>query len=73
MATDLVAGLGGTFPLSTFGGVTGPQANSSQDIPAPLHRLPRNISLQLTPNVRLWFDGGLFAGVRFALVIRRGN
>ncbi len=51
----------------------GPQANSAQDIAAHLHRLPRNISLQLTPNVRLWFDGGLFAGVRFALVIRRGN
>ncbi len=34
---------------------------------------PRNISLQLTPKVRLWIVGRLFAGVRFALVIRRGN
>ncbi len=32
-----------------------------------------NISLQLTPWVLLWFVGGPFAGVRFALVIRRGN
>ncbi len=32
-----------------------------------------NILLQLTPKVRLWFVGRPVAGVRFALVIRRGN
>ena len=32
-----------------------------------------NISLQLTPKVRLWFVGRPSAGVRFALMIRRGN
>jgi hypothetical protein len=29
------------------------------------------MSLKLTPWVRLWFGGGLFAVVRFALLIRR--
>jgi hypothetical protein len=32
-----------------------------------------NISLQLTPWALFWFEGVTFAGVRFALVIRRRN
>jgi len=44
----------------------------------PLHgespiRMWQNISLKLTPKVRLWFVGGPVRGVRFALVIRRGS
>ncbi len=34
---------------------------------------PANISLQLTPKVRLWFTGVPVAGVRFAQMMRRGN
>jgi hypothetical protein len=30
-----------------------------------------NMSLQLSAKVRLWIEGGPFAVVRFALVIRR--
>ena len=32
-----------------------------------------NISLQLTPEVRLWFVGGSVVRVRFASLIRRRN
>jgi len=66
---------------SSYHGVPTEKTHNAVDEPSPppIHsafvsqREPHNKSLKLTPYAYLWFVGGSVAGVRFALMIRRGS